>query len=101
MAPLTRNRAESDGKPKTMAETYCYQRASAGLIISEATQISPIGKGYLDTPGIYSNDELFGPVASLISAKNATDAMRIANDSHFGLGGGIITQQVDQAIEVV
>jgi len=95
MAPLTRNRAESDGKPKTMAETYCYQRASAGLIISEATQISPIGKGYLDTPGIYSNDELFGPVA------NATDAMRIANDSHFGLGGGIITQQVDQAIEVV
>ena len=45
MAPLTRNRAMGDGTPKAMAETYYRQRASAGLIISEATQISPMGKG--------------------------------------------------------
>ncbi len=54
MAPLTRNRAHSDGTPNSMAETYYAQRASAGLIISEATQISEMGKGYIDTPGIHS-----------------------------------------------
>ena len=53
MAPLTRNRSKGDGTPKEWAQDYYRQRASAGLIISEATQISAIGKGYLDTPGIY------------------------------------------------
>lgn len=60
MAPLTRNRAHSDGTPKDMAQTYYSQRASAGLIISEATQISAMGKGYLDTPGIYTRDHVEG-----------------------------------------
>ena len=54
MAPLTRNRAEDDRVPTPLAATYYGQRASAGLIIAEATQISPLGQGYLDTPGIYS-----------------------------------------------
>ena len=54
MAPLTRNRAQSDGVPKDMAVDYYRQRAGAGLIITEATQISPRGKGYIDTPGIHS-----------------------------------------------
>jgi len=54
MAPLTRNRAHADATPKAIAETYYHQRASAGLIISEATQISASAKGYLDTPGIYT-----------------------------------------------
>lgn len=54
MAPLTRNRAGSDGVPNEMAQVYYAQRASAGLIVSEATQISAMGKGYLDTPGIYA-----------------------------------------------
>ncbi|MBE3638878.1 alkene reductase [Mangrovicoccus algicola] len=53
MAPLTRNRAPADGTPARMAETYYAQRASAGLIVSEATQVSPMGKGYIDTPGIH------------------------------------------------
>ena len=53
MAPLTRNRAHGDGTPKTMAIDYYRQRASAGLIITEATQVSPMGKGYIDTPGIH------------------------------------------------
>lgn len=53
MAPLTRNRAQDDGTPKEMAIEYYRQRAGAGLIVTEATQISAMGKGYLDTPGIY------------------------------------------------
>ncbi|MBS1301656.1 alkene reductase [Loktanella sp. SALINAS62] len=54
MAPLTRNRAHSDGMPADMAITYYRQRASAGMILTEATQISEMGKGYIDTPGIYT-----------------------------------------------
>ncbi|MGB3625243.1 MAG: NAD-dependent succinate-semialdehyde dehydrogenase, partial [Henriciella sp.] len=46
------------------------------------------------------DDELFGPVASLIRAKDADDAMRIANDSRFGLGGGIFSEDTDKAIEL-
>lgn len=58
MAPLTRNRAQSDGTPNASAETYYRQRASAGLIVTEATQISAMGKGYLDTPGIYEQSHV-------------------------------------------
>lgn len=46
------------------------------------------------------HDELFGPVASLIKAKDKDDAIRIANDSHFGLGGGIFSKDEDAAIEL-
>lgn len=61
MAPLTRNRAihESD-VPQQLNVEYYRQRASAGLIISEATQISPTGKGYAWTPGIYSQEQVAG-----------------------------------------
>ena len=51
MAPLTRNRATPNGVPGPWASTYYSQRASAGLIVSEATQISAMGKGYINTPG--------------------------------------------------
>lgn len=57
MAPLTRNRAEHDGVPGELATTYYRQRAGAGAIITEATQISPMGKGYLDTPGIHTEQQ--------------------------------------------
>ena len=60
MAPLTRNRAEPDGVPGTLASTYYSQRASAGLIVSEATQISPMGKGYINTPGIHTREQIAG-----------------------------------------
>ncbi|ASJ71441.1 alkene reductase [Granulosicoccus antarcticus] len=61
MAPLTRNRADVDGDvPHKLHETYYAQRASAGLIITEATQISPEGKGYYRTPGIYSEAQVAG-----------------------------------------
>ncbi|MEI6611955.1 alkene reductase [Polynucleobacter sp.] len=54
MAPLTRMRAIAGDVPTPLAKTYYTQRASAGLIITEATQISPLGRGYPATPGIYS-----------------------------------------------
>lgn len=59
MAPLTRSRAR-DHAPTDSSATYYAQRASAGLIISEGTQISRQGQGYLWTPGIYSADQLAG-----------------------------------------
>ncbi|WIH06173.1 alkene reductase [Xanthomonas translucens pv. graminis] len=59
MAPLTRNRAEGEGRiPSPLAPEYYGQRASAGLIVAEATQISPMGQGYRDTPGIYSQAQV-------------------------------------------
>jgi N-ethylmaleimide reductase len=60
MAPLTRNRATPIGVPGPWASTYYSQRASAGLIVSEATQISPMGKGYINTPGIHSEEQIAG-----------------------------------------
>ena len=57
MAPLTRNRCPGL-KPGPLTVDYYRQRASAGLIISEASQISPMGQGYLDTPGIYSAEQV-------------------------------------------
>ncbi len=60
MAPLTRDRAGPGQVPTPLMATYYEQRASAGLIVSEATQISPEGQGYLDTPGIYSAEQMAG-----------------------------------------
>ena len=58
MAPLTRCRASHDGIPSPFAAEYYSQRASAGLIISEATCISPQGKGYAYTPGIFKQAQV-------------------------------------------
>lgn len=60
MAPLTRNRAGAGFVPNELAATYYSQRASAGLLISEATQISQQGQGYQDTPGIYTQAQVDG-----------------------------------------
>ena len=60
MAPLTRNRATPNGVPGRWASTYYSQRASAGLIVTEATQISAMGKGYINTPGIHSEEQIAG-----------------------------------------
>src|SRR6266536_5216290 len=61
MAPLTRMRAQShDHVPTTLQAEYYAQRASAGLIIAEATAISPEGFGYADTPGLWSADQVRG-----------------------------------------
>lgn len=60
MAPLTRCRATgTDGRvPNDLMETYYVQRASAGLILTEATIVSPMGAGYANTPGIYSDEQV-------------------------------------------
>jgi N-ethylmaleimide reductase len=61
MAPLTRNRAVPPGMvPSPLAVEYYGQRASAGLLVTEATQVSQQGQGYQDTPGIYSKDQVEG-----------------------------------------
>ncbi|WP_199634735.1 alkene reductase [Serratia sp. PAMC26656] len=60
MAPLTRNRAGAGLVPSELAATYYAQRATAGLLITEATQISAQAQGYQDTPGIYTPAQVDG-----------------------------------------
>jgi len=71
MAPLTRNRAGAGFVPGDLAAEYYGQRVSAGLLISEATQISRQGQGYQDTPGIYSQAQIDGwrKVTTAVHAK--------------------------------
>lgn len=60
MAPLTRCRADEGRVPNAMMAEYYVQRASAGLILSEATSVTPMGVGYPDTPGIWSDAQVKG-----------------------------------------
>ncbi|EGV33425.1 12-oxophytodienoate reductase [Thiorhodococcus drewsii AZ1] len=78
MAPLTRNRAGAGDVPTPLMATYYAQRATAGLIITEASQISQQGKGYIQTPGIYNAEQIQG-------WKGVTDAVH-------GHGGKIFVQ---------
>jgi len=78
MAPLTRCRAEPGRVPGALMAEYYAQRASAGLIISEATSVTPMGVGYPDTPGIWSAEQVQG-------WKQVTDAVHAA-------GGRIVLQ---------
>ncbi|WP_193334894.1 alkene reductase [Devosia beringensis] len=78
MAPLTRNRAAAGFVPGPFAAQYYAQRASAGLVIAEATQISQQGQGYQDTPGIYTPEQVAG-------WRTVTDAVHQA-------GGKIVLQ---------
>ncbi|WP_322093185.1 alkene reductase [Paraburkholderia bannensis] len=60
MAPMTRSRAQFDGTPGALAAEYYAQRASVGLIVTEGTQPSDDGQGYLMTPGIYTDAHVAG-----------------------------------------
>lgn len=60
MAPMTRARAGDDGVPKAMHAEYYAQRASAGLLITEGVNISPQGRGYIGTPGIWNEKQVQG-----------------------------------------
>ena len=61
MPPMTRSRATQPGNSANeMMAAYYAQRASAGLIVAEGTQISPMGQGYAWTPGIYSDEQIVG-----------------------------------------
>ena len=83
MAPLTRMRAGQDDVPGPLAAEYYAQRASAGLIITEATQISPLGKGYPGTPGIYSSEQTAG-WKTIVSAVHAKGGKIVAQLWHVG-----------------
>ena len=58
MAPMTRNRAGAGNVPTELMAQYYAQRAGAGLIVSEATQVSPQGVGYPNTPGIHAAEQV-------------------------------------------
>jgi N-ethylmaleimide reductase len=60
MAPMTRNRAGAGNVPTALVARYYEQRASAGLLVTEGTQIAPEGVGYPDTPGIHSLEQVAG-----------------------------------------
>ncbi|MDR5783173.1 alkene reductase [Caballeronia sp. LZ065] len=60
MAPLTRQRAGVERVPNALMAQYYADRASAGLILSEATSVTPLGVGYADTPGIWSDEQVEG-----------------------------------------
>ena len=77
MAPLTRNRSPN-AVPTDLAVTYYAQRASAGLLITEATAISHQGQGYADVPGLYAPEQL-------AAWRRVTDAVHAA-------GGRIVVQ---------
>jgi N-ethylmaleimide reductase len=60
LSPMTRSRAVEGNVPNPLAATYYAQRATAGLVITEATQVSPQGVGYIRTPGIHSPEQVAG-----------------------------------------
>ncbi|MBU2147001.1 MAG: alkene reductase [Alphaproteobacteria bacterium] len=72
MAPMTRSRAIDSNIANPIAATYYAQRASAGLIVTEATQVSPQGVGYIRTPGIHSPEQVEG-------WRKVTDAVHAAS----------------------
>lgn len=78
MAPLTRSRVGEDGVPGELQATYYKQRAGAGLIVSEATNIAPQARGYAKTPGIWTDEQVQG-------WKKVTDAVH-------EVGGKIVCQ---------
>jgi N-ethylmaleimide reductase len=76
MAPMTRGRAAAHGVPTDLNAEYYAQRASTALIISEGTQPSDDGQGYLSTPGIYTDDHVIG-------WRKVTEAVRSAGGQMF------------------
>lgn len=96
MAPLTRSRADEargDVPGSAMNIEYYRQRSSAGLIISEGTQVSPVGKGYMATPGIYSEAQVAGwkPITRAVhdaGSKIVAQIWHVGRITHPDLTGG-------------
>ncbi len=76
MAPMTRSRNSEDGVPGDLAITYYTQRAGAGLIVSECAYVSPLGKGYVRTPGIATETQV-------AAWKRVTDAVHASGGRIF------------------
>jgi N-ethylmaleimide reductase len=96
MAPLTRNRAGAGFVPGPLAIEYYGQRASAGLLITEASQVSQQGQGYQDTPGIYSKEQVAGwrKVTDNVHARGGRIFIQIW---HVGRISHVALQQDNQA----
>lgn len=87
MAPMTRSRASDDGIQPPYAAEYYSQRASAGLIISEATNISPLAKGYVRTPGIYTHEQIesWRPIPEAVHARGGRIFLQIFHTGRIAL----------------
>lgn len=79
MAPMTRDRADADDVPTALMAEYYRQRAGAGLIVTEGTQPSAVGKGYWRTPGIHSAVQIAGwkAVAEAVHAEGGRIVMQL------------------------
>lgn len=79
MAPLTRARAGSARIPNALMADYYSQRATAGLILTEATSVDPMGVGYANTPGIWSKEQIIGwkKITSAVHAKDGRIFMQL------------------------
>jgi N-ethylmaleimide reductase len=79
MAPMTRSRATADNRPTDLTATYYAQRAGAGLIVTEATAVSPQGVGYPNIPGLWRDDqvEAWRPVVAAVHAAGGRIAAQL------------------------
>ena len=87
MAPMTRSRADERGVQPAYVAEYYRQRASAGLIITEATNVSPLAKGYVRTPGVYTEEqaESWRPVADAVHSRGGKVFMQIFHTGRIAL----------------
>ncbi|MBV9960594.1 MAG: alkene reductase [Acidobacteria bacterium] len=87
MAPMTRSRADDAGVQPAFVAEYYRQRASAGLIITEATNISPMAKGYIRTPGIYTAEQIesWRPVTDAVHARGGKIFMQVFHTGRIAL----------------
>lgn len=86
LAPMTRSRANADGTPNNLVPIYYAQRASLGLLITEGTQPSEDGQGYMLTPGIHSDDQVaaWKKVATAVHAAGGHIYMQIMHAGRMG-----------------
>ncbi|MCK2242560.1 MULTISPECIES: alkene reductase [unclassified Crossiella] len=86
LSPMTRNRADRDGVPTDLMATYYAQRAGAGLIVTEGTQPSAIGQGYVTTPGLHTDEQVAGwrKVTDAVHAEGGRIFIQIMHTGRIG-----------------
>ena len=91
MAPMTRTRADAAGVPGPLNAAYYRQRASAGLIVAECTQVSLLGRGIIRSPGLHTAAQTVGwrLVADAVAFLVSDDA-RWVTGHHLRVAGGLI-----------
>lgn len=108
LAPMTRSRALENSVPNPLAETYYAQRAGAGLIVTEASQVSSMGQGYIRTPGIHSEAQIAGwkKITNAVHAaggKIFLQLWHVGRISHPDFHGGelpVAPSAIDPAVDV-